>query len=119
MAKLLVHLATGPENPSRAALALLVAKTAQAEGHEVQVFMAADAVQLARPETAAAVQGVGTGGFAEHWDALVAADVPIFLSGMSSKARGLDPAVRDGQVEAAPPEKLVELAVWADTVLTY
>ena len=77
MAKILIHLATGPENPSRAALALLVAKTAVSEGHEVQVFLAADAVQLARPETAGAVQGVGTGSFAEHWDALTAAGTPI------------------------------------------
>jgi uncharacterized protein len=35
MAKLLVHLATGPENPTRGALALLVARTAVDEGHDV------------------------------------------------------------------------------------
>ena len=119
MSKLLVHLATGPEHPTRAALALLVAKTAVEEGHEVRVFLAGDAVQLARPETAAAVSGVGTGAFAEHWDALAAAGVPFFLSGMSSKARALEPAVREGQVEMAQPQKLVELALWADGTLTY
>ena len=85
----------------------------------MQVFLAADAVQLVRPETAAAVQGVGTGSFSEHWDALVAAGIPIFISGLSSKARGVEPGLRQGQVEAAPPQKLVELAVWADTTLTY
>jgi len=85
----------------------------------VQVFLAADAVQLVRPETAAAVHGVGTGSFSEHWDALVAAGIPIFISGLSSKARGVEPGLRQGQVEAAPPQKLVELAVWADTTLTY
>ena len=85
----------------------------------MQVFLAADAVQLVRPETAAAVHGVGTGSFSEHWDALVAAGIPIFISGLSSKARGVEPELRQGQVEAAPPQKLVELAVWADTTLTY
>jgi predicted peroxiredoxin len=119
MANVLVHLATGPENPSRAALALLVARTAVDEGHSVQAFLAADAVQLVRPETAVAVHGVGTGSFAEHWDALVEAGVPIFMSGLSSKARGVEPAARGGQVAVAPPQKLVELAVWADTTLTY
>ncbi|MEX2102646.1 MAG: DsrE family protein [Gaiellaceae bacterium] len=118
MAKILVHLATGPENPTRAALALLVARTAAAEGHEVQVFLAGEAVQLARPETAEAVQGIGTGSLAEHWAALADAGVPIFLSGMSSKARGIDASTR-GRVELAPPQKLVELAVWADSSLTY
>ena len=119
MANVLVHLATGPENPSRAALALLVARTAAEEGHSVQVFLASDAVQLVRPETATAVHGVGTGSFSEHWDALVTAGVPIFISGLSSKARGVSPDAREGQVEAAPPQKLVELAVWAQTTLTY
>ncbi len=116
MPKLLVHLATGPENPTRAALALLVARTATGEGHEVQVFLAGDAVQLARPATAEAVHGVGTGAFAEHWSALRQAGVSIYLSGMSSKARGVEGV--DG-VELSPPEKLVELSVWADTTLTY
>jgi predicted peroxiredoxin len=118
MAKILVHLATGPENPTRAALALLVARTAAAEGHEVQVFLAGEAVQLARPETAEAVQGIGTGSLAEHWAALADAGVPIFLSGMSSKARGIDASTREG-IELAQPQKLVELAVWADSSLTY
>jgi predicted peroxiredoxin len=118
VAKILVHLATGPENPTRAALALLVARTAAAEGHEVQVFLAGDAVQLARPETAEAAQGIGTGSAAEHWAALAEAGIPFFLSGMSSKARGVDAATRDG-IELAQPQKLVELAVWADTTLTY
>ena len=115
---MLVHLATGPEHPTRAALALLVARTAAAEGHEVRLFLAGDAVQLARPETADAVHGIGTGSLGEHWSALAGAGVPVFLSGMSSKARGIDATKREG-VELAPPEKLVELAVWAETTLTY
>jgi hypothetical protein len=44
-------------------------------------------VHLAREETAAAAQGIGTGSVAEHLEALKGAGVPIFLSGMSSKAR--------------------------------
>jgi predicted peroxiredoxin len=119
MAKLLIHLATGPENPTRGALALLVARTAMDEGHDVQIFLAGDGVQYARPATASTVQGVGTGSFGEHWEALTTAGVPIYLSGMSSNARGLEPdAVAEG-AEMAPPTKLVELSVWADSTLTY
>jgi hypothetical protein len=40
----------------------------------------------------------------------------IYLSGMSSKARGIDGG--EG-FELAPPQKLVELAVWAEKTLTY
>jgi predicted peroxiredoxin len=119
MAKFLIHLATGPENPTRGALALLVARTAAEEGHDVQVFLAGDGVQYARPATASTAHGIGTGSFGEHWEALVAAGVPIFLSGMSSNARGIDPEHAADGVELAPPTKLVELATWASTTLTY
>ncbi len=114
MAKVLVHSATGPENATRAALALLVARTAAEEGHDVQVFLAGDAVHLARAATREAVAGTGTGNAAEHWAALEAAGVAISLSGLSSKARGVD-----GGGELSPPAKLVELSLWADTVITY
>jgi predicted peroxiredoxin len=119
MAKLLVHLATGPENPTRAALALLVARTAMDEGHDVNLFLAGDAVQLGRPATATAAHGIGTGSVGEHWAALATGGVPIFLSGMSSQARGVEPEQLAEGAELAPPQRLVELAVWADTVLTY
>ena len=117
MAKLLVHLATGPENPTRAALAMLVARTAASEGHDVSVFLAGDAVQLLRAETAAATHGIGTGSFEEHLAALRDAGVPIYASGMSSKARGVEPQALGA--EPAPPQKLVELATAAETTLTY
>jgi predicted peroxiredoxin len=85
----------------------------------VQVFLAGDAVQYARPATASTAHGIGTGSFGEHWEALVTADVPIFLSGMSSNARGLEPEAAAEGIELAPPAKLVELAIWADSTLTY
>ena len=44
MAKILVHVTVGPENPTRAALAFLVAKSAIEEGHSVSLFLAGDAV---------------------------------------------------------------------------
>lgn len=114
--KLLVHSATGPEQPTRAALALLVARTAVEEGHDVRVFLAGDAVHLARDATSAATTGVGTGNANEHLTALRAAGVTIHLSGMSSKARGIEGS--EG-TELCPPTKLVELADWAETTLTY
>jgi predicted peroxiredoxin len=116
VAKILVHIATGPENPTRAALGLLMARTALEEGHEVNVFLAGDAVQLAREATAEAATGIGTGSVSEHLAAIQGAGVTVFLSGMSSKARG----VEGGEgYELVPPQKLVELATAADTTLVY
>jgi predicted peroxiredoxin len=116
MARMLIHSATGPENPTRAALALLIARTSVEEGHEVEVFLAGDAVHLANAEKAAATTGLGTGEASEHLTALKEAGVTVFLSGMSSKARGIEGG--EG-FELAPPQKLVELAAWAETALTY
>ncbi len=119
MVKLLVHVATGPENPTRAALALLVARTAAEEGHDVNVFLAGDAVQLVRSETAEVAQGIGTGSVRDHLAALAGASVPVTLSGLSSKARGVTPETAVLAVQLAPPQRLVELTFWADRTLTY
>ena len=48
MAKILIHVTCGPENPTKGALAFLVAKAAVDEGHEVSMFLAGDGVQLLR-----------------------------------------------------------------------
>ncbi len=114
--KLLVHIATGPENPTRLALGLLVARTAAADGHEVDVFLAGDAVDALRAETRDALTGVGTGSVAEHWSALRESSARIYGSGMSAKARG---AAAEEGVELAPPQKLVALIAEADRVVTY
>ena len=42
----LFHVTTGSDNPTKAALSFLVAKTALEEGHRVSIFLAGDAVLL-------------------------------------------------------------------------
>lgn len=120
MGRLLVHIATGPENPTRVALALLVARSAIDKGHTVELFLAGDGVGILRPATLDAGHGIGTGAFREHVDALVAGGATLYASGMSSKARGLDAEALGGlAVTMAPPTRLVELAFETDRVLTY
>jgi uncharacterized protein len=118
--RLLVHIATGPENPTRAALGLLVARTALSAGHQVDLFLAGDAVGLLRPATLEAGAGIGTGSLREHVADLAAGGATFYASGMSSKARGLGPdQVGEVAVEFAPPDVLVRLTFEADRVLTY
>ncbi len=120
MAKLLVHLATGPHDPTRVALAFLVARTAAAGGHDVSMFLAGDAVHVLRDATMDAASGIGTGSVREHYAALAEAGVPIYASGMSSKARAVDAdAIGAKTVEFSPPDKLVELIAASDRVVTY
>jgi predicted peroxiredoxin len=120
MASILVHLTTGPENPTRAALAFLVAKAAVDEGHAVSVFLAGDSVQLLRDDVLDSLTGLGTGSLRESYDAVVAAGTRMYASGMSSKARGVGERELEGKpVELAMPNRLVQLAVESDRVLTY
>lgn len=120
MAKLLVHLATGPHDQTRAALAFLVARTAASAGHEVSMFVAGDAVAFLRDPVMDAAVGIGTGSIREHYTALAQAGVPMYASGMSSKARAIDDAaIGDKAVTFAPPDKLVELLLEADRVVVY
>jgi len=120
VAKILVHMVTGPENPTRAALGFLVAKAAVEEGHEVSLFLAGDSVQLLRDAVLDSLVGLGTGSLRESYDAVVGSGARIYASGMSSKARGLGDADIDGKtVEFAMPNKLVQLALESERVLTY
>jgi uncharacterized protein len=116
VAKLLINVTHGPEAPTRAALGFLVARAAAEEGHEVTLFLAGDAVQLLREPVLDSLVGLGTGSLRESYDALRDAGATFYVSGMSSKARGFDPA---GVAEPAMPAKLVELILAADRVLTY
>lgn len=118
--RILVHLTTGVENPTKAALALLVASTALAEGHTGDVFVAGDGVSALREPSSKALQGEGTGSVAEHLAALRAGGAQLFASGMSAPARGL--SADDLQAVGftpAPPNKLVELVVATDRTITY
>ncbi len=120
MAKILVHVTVGPENPSRAALAFLVAKSAIDEGHTVSLFLAGDAVQLIRDAVLDNLAGLGTGQLREHYDAIVARGGKFYLSGMSSKGCGVTDTDLGGKpAEFAMPNILVRLSIEHDRMFTY
>ncbi|MGH2755986.1 MAG: DsrE family protein [Actinomycetota bacterium] len=120
MSQFLVHIAHGPESPTRAALGFLVAKSAIEEGHDASLFLAGDAVQLLRDPVLDSLQGLGTGSLREHYDAIVAGGGRFYLSGMSSKGRGVTEGDIDGKpAEFAMPNVLVKLSLEADKMFTY
>jgi uncharacterized protein len=120
MAKILVHLTHGPEHPTRAALAFLVAKAAIEEGHTATLFLAGDAVQLLRDAVLNNLTGLGTGKLRDSYDAVVVGGARICVSGMSANARGLSAADIEGKpAEFAMPTVLVRLALEHDRMFTY
>lgn len=120
MADLLIHITCGPENPTKAALGFLVARTALAEKHDVKLFLAGDAVQLLRDAVLDSLTGLGTGSLRDHYNDIVAAGGRFYLSGMSSKGRGFVASDIEGKpAEMAMPDVLVRLTIEADKTLTY
>ncbi|GAB3919456.1 DsrE family protein [Larkinella terrae] len=117
--KFLIHV-TQSQDATRAALAFLVAKTALEEGHTVSLFLAGDGVRLLQDQTLNEVTGLGTGKLREHYDAIVKGNGRFYLSGNSSKARGItQDDLKDKPAEFALPNVLVKLAADSDRILTY
>lgn len=116
----LIHLSQGPENPTVAALAFLIARTAVEDGHNVTLFLAGDAVQLMKDGALNNLAGLGTGKLKEHYDILAKAGCEFYLSGMSSKSRGLTKDDVNGKkVTFASPQVLVNLAMENDKMFVY
>jgi predicted peroxiredoxin len=120
MGSLLVHITHGPEAPTRAALGLLVARSAVEAGHDVTVFLAGDAAYLVKDAVIEHTIGVGTGALSDSFPALVDAGVPIFISRSSSGSRGVTEDDLAGKgARFSTPAELVELTFAADRVLCY
>ncbi|MCL6261734.1 DsrE family protein [Aquiflexum sp. TKW24L] len=118
--KVLIHITHGPENPTRAALGFLVAKTAIEEGYAVTLFLAGDAVQLLRKDVLDNLAGLGTGNLRGHYDAILAGGGKFYLSGMSAKSRGLTEAdLSDKTAEFAMPKVLLQLSMESDRMFVY
>lgn len=118
--KILVHITEGPEDPTKAALGFLVAKTAIEEGHSVTLFLAGDAVKLLQDSVLNTLTGTGTRKLRDHYDIIVKGNGKFYLSGNSSKARGITEAdLQDKPAAFALPNVLVQLAVESDRMFTY
>ena len=117
---ILVHVTQGPEQPTRAALAFLVAKTALDDGHTVTLFLAGDAVQLIRDPVLDNLVGLGTGRLRDLYDAIVKGGGRFYLSAGSSNARGITETDLKGKpAEFATPPVLVRLSIEHDRMFTY
>ena len=120
MAKVFIQATHGPENPTKATLAFLIARTAKDAGHDVSILLLGDAVYLMKDDVLDSVVGVGVGNLKTHFQAVQEAKIPIYVSQMSSRGRGVTSSDLQGKnATFILPPKLVELAVQSDTVLTY
>ena len=76
--KIMMKSAWGTDDPTRASFAFSHALALSDAGHEVQIFLLADANYLMRKATAAAVLPVGWPPLVETLEKLAAKHIPIF-----------------------------------------
>ena len=120
MAKILFNIANGTNNPTKASLGFMLARTAVEEGHEVQVFLNADAVSLVRKPVLDNLVGLGTGKLKEHFDVLVEGKVPIYVSAISCEIRGVtEKDLRETNSIKVFPKTLLTLSLQADRTFVY
>jgi len=120
--KLLIHLTHGPEAPTQADRAFLIARTAIRDGHAVAMFLAGSAVQLVKDEHLDSVLGVGETAIPlrNSWNEIVEGGGRIVLSKVSCGARGITEKDLEGKkVELGSPSVLVALTAECDKVITY
>jgi predicted peroxiredoxin len=118
--KLLVHVTTGVDNPTRAALAFLVARTAADDGHLVTMFLAGDGAELITDKSLNSVVGKGTGKMREAFDGFASKGGKIMISGGSAKAREItDRDIAGKPAQFATPNALVKLIAESDKVIHY
>lgn len=122
MAKILIHLTHGPENPTQADRAFLIAQTAIQEGHEISMFLAGKAVELIKDDSLDRILSIGETAteLRNRVDAIIAGGGVIYLSEVSCGARGITEQDLQGKsVKLGQPKVLVELTVENDRVITY
>ena len=86
MAKLFIHITSGPELPNKVSLGLLVAAASDKKKHDVKVFFAADGVHLLNCKEKGQIVGLGTGDIKDHLDELKRSQTKIYVSRLSAIA---------------------------------
>ena len=119
MAKILVHLTHGPEQPRQAEMAFSVAKNAIEGGHTVTVLLAENFFPLVHNGAANITSDVCQRNLREYYSALVRQGAKFEVSGpplqpTKSKIKHFKPLPG-----FAVPEALLRLSVGQDRIFTY
>lgn len=117
--KIMMRSSWGTDDPTRASFVFAHALALSDAGHEVQIFLTADATYLMRKVTSDAVTAIGWGSLSELREKIVAKHIPVFSCGGCSRARG----VTEGDLATwgakfGNPTIFVSLVEWADRVVS-
>ena len=116
--KIMMKSAWGPDDPTRAAFPFLHGLALAEAGHEVQIYLLADATSLMRKSLANAILPVGWPPLIETLEKVVARHIPIFSCGACSRPRGItETDLNQWGAKYGSPAIFVSMVEWADRII--
>jgi len=117
--KVMMRSSWGTDDPTRASFVFAHSLALADAGHEVQIFLTADATYLMKKATADAVTAIGWGALSELREKIVAKHIPVFSCGACSRARGITEAdLATWGAKFGNPTIFVSLVEWSDRIMS-
>jgi predicted peroxiredoxin len=117
--KIMIKSAWGSDDPTKAAFPFNHGLALAEAGHQVQIFLLGEAVNLMRRSVAESVVPVGWPKIAESLSKIADKHIQIYACGACSRARGVTESdLNNFGAKFGNPQIFVSLVEWCDKVIT-
>ncbi|HVU56603.1 MAG TPA: DsrE family protein [Puia sp.] len=117
--KIFFKSAWGSDDPTKAAFPFLHGIALAEAGHDVQIFLLGEAVNLMRDSVLNAVTPVGWPPLKEIMPKVLANNIQLYACGACSRARGVvETDLGNKKAKFGNPQIFVQLTEWADRIIT-
>jgi predicted peroxiredoxin len=117
--KIFMKSAWGSDDPTKAAFPFLHGTALAEAGHEVQIFLLGEAVNLMRDAVLNSVTPVGWPAMKEIMPKVLANKIQIYACGACCRARGVQETdLQSKNAKFGNPQIFVQLVEWSDRIIT-
>jgi predicted peroxiredoxin len=117
--KIFMKSAWGSDDPTKAAFPFLHGTALAEAGHEVQIFLLGEAVNLMRDAVINSVTPVGWPAMKDIMPKVLANKIQIYACGACCRARGIvETDLQSKNAKFGNPQIFVQLTEWSDRIIT-
>ena len=117
--KIFIKSAWGSDDPTKAAFPFLHGTALAEAGHEVQIFLLGEAVNLMRDSVLNAVTPVGWPPLKEIMPKVLSNNIQIYACGACCRARAVvETDLQSKNAKFGNPQIFVQLTEWCDKIIT-
>jgi predicted peroxiredoxin len=117
--KIFMKSAWGSDDPTKAAFPFLHGTALAEAGHEVQIFLLGEAVNLMRDAELNSVTPVGWPAMKDIMPKVLSNKIQIYACGACCRARGvLESDLQSKNAKFGNPQIFVQLVEWSDRIIT-